>query len=461
MDYLIVERICWHGRLGEIQFLSRIYELDSMPSTDYRREFGNAREDIRQHRIRNPDWDDDWIFGDERFRLLKGEDALFLRFLAEMLHPVVRPDPIEVKKIVNALNQRLRVDGFELAETGEISGHPIFEKRSISTAPHPTKNSQLAPEGREGERGGVASFLLSPEEVAVLLKLDLSTVNGLLTAGDLRSVRLGTELRILADDVFQFLGDAMRKQQTELLKARLSDPKAWARQIVKDPLQQKEIEGSDYPAGSFGAFLKSGLMALKAEEVSSNKDKLEDGTDVVVGTPYPSNKPAESSYANTPKAPIIEIDQILISYSHKDTRFLNQLLTHLKPFERAGRLTKWSDQQIAPGSQWFKEIQDAITRTKVTVLLVTPDFLASDFIHEHELGPLLKEAEKGGVRIIWIPVRACAYKETPLRNYQAVISPDNPLAQMKANRDVAWVKICEEIKKAINPSTTRPSGSKT
>jgi hypothetical protein len=85
--------------------------------------------------------------------------------------------------------------------------------------------------------------------------------------------------------------------------------------------------------------------------------------------------------------------------------------------------------------------------------LVTPDFLASDFIHEHELGPLLKEADRGGVKILWVPVRDSAYRQTTLKDYPAVINPGTPLAAMKtAKRDQAWVKICEEIKKAVNPS---------
>jgi internalin A len=117
--------------------------------------------------------------------------------------------------------------------------------------------------------------------------------------------------------------------------------------------------------------------------------------------------------------------------------------------EQAGKLTKWSDKQIAPGSNWFSEIQEALARTKVAVLLVTPNFLASDFIHEHELGPLLKQASEGGIRILWIPVRAAAFEETALKNYQALSSPGKPLAQMKAERDAAWVRICREIKKAI------------
>jgi hypothetical protein len=63
---------------------------------------------------------------------------------------------------------------------------------------------------------------------------------------------------------------------------------------------------------------------------------------------------------------------------------------------------------------------------------------------------LLKEAEKGGVRILWVLVRACSYQETPLKHYQAVISLDKPLAEMRAERDRAWVRICEEIKKVAN-----------
>ncbi|MBN2456574.1 MAG: toll/interleukin-1 receptor domain-containing protein [Sedimentisphaerales bacterium] len=143
-------------------------------------------------------------------------------------------------------------------------------------------------------------------------------------------------------------------------------------------------------------------------------------------------------------------DQVFICYSRKDKRRLDDLQTHLKPYVRNGTVTAWSDQQISPGSKWLQEIKEALACTKVAVLLVTPDFLASDFIHENELCPILKEAEKGKVTIIWIPIRSCAYKETPLKDYQAAVEPDKPLANMKAERDNAWVNICEKIKKAVS-----------
>ena len=151
--------------------------------------------------------------------------------------------------------------------------------------------------------------------------------------------------------------------------------------------------------------------------------------------------------------------KVFVGYSPKDSKFLEELLAHLKPLERAGRVTAWSDKQIQPGAEWLDEIEEAIASAGVAVLLVTKDFLASDFIHQQELGPLLAKAKRGGVRILWVLVRACAYEETPLKLYRPVIAPDRPLAKMRAaERDKVWVTICGEIKRAIeHPS--RPSDS--
>lgn len=129
-------------------------------------------------------------------------------------------------------------------------------------------------------------------------------------------------------------------------------------------------------------------------------------------------------------------NQIFISYSHKDKRWRDDLDTQLKPYLRGGPIVSWSDRQIAPGSEWFGKIHSALTNSKAAVLLVSPDFLASDVTHEHELGPLLKEAEQGGVKILWVPIYDSAYKKTALKNYQAVIDPAKPLRTSGTYR--AW-----------------------
>jgi TIR domain len=156
-----------------------------------------------------------------------------------------------------------------------------------------------------------------------------------------------------------------------------------------------------------------------------------------------------SNTATDVNTPIAKRDIVFISYSHKDKKHLNDLLPHLKPLERAGRISSWSDQQITPASKWFDEIKAALARTSVALMLVSSDFLASDFIDKHELGPLLKEAEVGGVKILWVLIRDCMYRETPLAQYQAVLPPDQPVAKMRTpERDTAWRKVCEKIQEA-------------
>jgi len=166
--------------------------------------------------------------------------------------------------------------------------------------------------------------------------------------------------------------------------------------------------------------------------------------------PSASSEPAAENKSHETKEtiPTTKRDKVFISYSHKDKKFLDDLLAHLKPLERAGRVSAWSDKQIQPGSQWFGEIQAALAATKVAVLLITKDFLASDFIHDHELGPLLKEAAAGGVAVRWVLVRDCNWKNTPLKDYQAAFPSEKPLAEMKAERDSAWVTICGTIEAA-------------
>jgi|SRR5271165_4096856 len=146
-----------------------------------------------------------------------------------------------------------------------------------------------------------------------------------------------------------------------------------------------------------------------------------------------------------------EQPKVFISYSHKDKRWRDDLEMHLKPHLRVGSLTSWSDKQIQAGSEWLAEIKSALTSCDIAVLLMSPDFLSSDFIHGQELGPVLKGATRGGVKILWVPIRYSAYKKTPLKNYQAVLDPSKPLAAMtKARRDKAWVKMAIR-EKAFGP----------
>ena len=89
-------------------------------------------------------------------------------------------------------------------------------------------------------------------------------------------------------------------------------------------------------------------------------------------------------------------------------------------------------------------------RSRVAILLVTPEFLASDFIAHRELPPILEAAEQRGLTLMWIAVKVSAYEETPIRDYQAANDPRRPLDELSSSeQDRALLKIGQELKAAL------------
>ncbi|RAI35906.1 hypothetical protein CH340_04660 [Rhodoplanes serenus] len=131
IDGLRIEKTNWSGTLGDVEFLGRLYDLAKMPSGDSR--FKDAAGDIWQHRINNEDWDDDWVYSDDRFKLLDGSSESFLRFLCEMVNPVVRPDRNESLKLVGHINDQLRREGWLLVEEEKIAGRPKYVARRANS----------------------------------------------------------------------------------------------------------------------------------------------------------------------------------------------------------------------------------------------------------------------------------------------------------------------------------------
>jgi len=130
IDAIHLEKIYWSGRLGEPDFLARIFDIHNLPSKDHR--FQTAYYDIWQHRVNNPDdWNDDWLFYDSRFNLLHCDDEIFLRFLCETIHPVVRSEQEEVERLKQLYNHFLKNDGYEIIEKTRMSGKPVFAARQI------------------------------------------------------------------------------------------------------------------------------------------------------------------------------------------------------------------------------------------------------------------------------------------------------------------------------------------
>jgi hypothetical protein len=144
-------------------------------------------------------------------------------------------------------------------------------------------------------------------------------------------------------------------------------------------------------------------------------------------------------------------DKVFISYSHKDRRWLSSVQTMLKPIvRRDDRLVIWDDSQMKAGSRWREEIETTLATAKVGVLLVSPNFLDSDFIAEHELKPLL-QAE--GVTVIWIAVSTSLYEQTDIAALQAANDPSRPLDLLTpARRNKELHSIGQKIIEALESS---------
>jgi hypothetical protein len=138
---------------------------------------------------------------------------------------------------------------------------------------------------------------------------------------------------------------------------------------------------------------------------------------------------------------------VFLSYSHRDTRWASRLEVHLRPVVDSGLIVHWHDRLITPGSKWREEIQVAIEAARIAILLVSADYLASEFIMKNELPPLLKAAEQRGCHILPIIAGHCRFLRTPtLAEFQAVNLPTRPLNAMNASeREALFLRVSDTI----------------
>jgi hypothetical protein len=131
------------------------------------------------------------------------------------------------------------------------------------------------------------------------------------------------------------------------------------------------------------------------------------------------------------KTDIMPRSQVFISYSHQNRDWFRRLRRHLRPLERLGHVNVWADTDLVPGDDWRAMIEAELDRAKVAILLITGDFLESEFIDEVELPRLLEAAESGGCRIWPLIVSPTVFADLPeLSRFQAFNNVSEPLTGM-------------------------------
>jgi hypothetical protein len=144
--------------------------------------------------------------------------------------------------------------------------------------------------------------------------------------------------------------------------------------------------------------------------------------------------------------------KLFISYSHVDSSSVERLLIHLKPLERNNTIVCWSDRRIRTGDKWRGEIEENLSDAVIAILLVSADFLASDFIVNNELPPLLIKADSNGLRILPVILKPCGFRRDPvLSTFQSANDPATPLLGMTPiEQEAVYDKIAEEVAREIS-----------
>lgn len=157
---------------------------------------------------------------------------------------------------------------------------------------------------------------------------------------------------------------------------------------------------------------------------------------------------AETSDAAEKRA--AEPSKVFISYSHKNRWWLNKLKVMCAPMVSNRKMELWDDTRIKSGDEWRPAIQAAVMKSKVAVLMVSAEFLASEFIMKKELPYLLRAARQGRLKVLWVLLSACLYDETKIPSYQAAHDISRSLASLSpSKRDEVLRDICLQIGKAL------------
>jgi hypothetical protein len=147
-----------------------------------------------------------------------------------------------------------------------------------------------------------------------------------------------------------------------------------------------------------------------------------------------------------------ELKKIFISYSHKDKEYMDRILMHLKPLETKGLIDVWVDEEIKAGDDWKNVIEKALENSNIAILLISADYLASDFIVQNELPPLLKNAaDKKGTRLMSVIIKPCRFtRDTNLNVFQAINNPKKPIISLsECEQEEIYEKIAEQIEERL------------
>jgi hypothetical protein len=146
--------------------------------------------------------------------------------------------------------------------------------------------------------------------------------------------------------------------------------------------------------------------------------------------------------------------EVFISYAHEDLAYLQELEKHLANLERQKLIASWYDGDITPGTEWQSQIMDRLNSAQIILLLVSADFINSDFCYSIEMEQALARHNANQARVIPIILRPVDWKGAPFAKFQALPTGAKPVTRWPTHDD-AFLDVVEGIRKAIDDLTNK------
>jgi len=146
--------------------------------------------------------------------------------------------------------------------------------------------------------------------------------------------------------------------------------------------------------------------------------------------------------------------EVFISYAHEDQALLKELEKHLATLKRQNIIASWYDGNIMPGTEWESQIMERLNSAQIILLLVSADFINSDFCYSIEMEQALARQEADQARVIPIILRPVDWKGTPFAKLQALPTGDKPVTRWSTHDD-AFLNVVQGIRNAIDDLTNK------
>ncbi|MBQ7795462.1 MAG: toll/interleukin-1 receptor domain-containing protein [Lachnospiraceae bacterium] len=140
--------------------------------------------------------------------------------------------------------------------------------------------------------------------------------------------------------------------------------------------------------------------------------------------------------------------KVFMSYSHVDEGFKEKLEVHLSPLKRNKKICSWNDSELLVGTMIDDEINKHLEHDDIIILLVSADFINSDYCYGIEMEKAIERCKKGECKIVPVILRPCLWKETPLKKLLC-LPRDGKAISMYENEDSAYLEVVTALNKII------------